>query len=120
MPKTKKATTKSVNKSAFIRSQPATLSAADVVKKGKAEGIKLSIAQVYTARANARRQAAKTAAPAKAKPGRKPGAQVAKAPPAAGGSHETHFMALVLDLGLSKTEALLERVRTKLKSSLLG
>lgn len=39
-----------VNKSAWIRAQPADLSAADVVKKAADAGIKLSTAFVYTAR----------------------------------------------------------------------
>ena len=36
-----------VNKSAWIRNQPGTLSAKDVVEKAKGEGITLSLAQVY-------------------------------------------------------------------------
>jgi hypothetical protein len=38
------------SKTAFIRSQPATMSAAELVAKAKAAGITLSMAQVYTAR----------------------------------------------------------------------
>jgi hypothetical protein len=61
MPKTSKKSSASpkaarVNKSAWIRSQAPTVSAKDVVTKAKAQGIKLSLAQVYTARSNAKRQ----------------------------------------------------------------
>src|SRR6185312_10483789 len=61
MPKTsKKASAKTkgarVNKSAWIRSQPPSLSAKEVVEKAKGEGITLSLAQVYTARSTAKRQ----------------------------------------------------------------
>lgn len=43
-----------VNKTQWIRSLPVSLSAKDVVAKGKAEGIGLSLAQVYTARSTAK------------------------------------------------------------------
>jgi len=46
--------TKRINKSAWIRSQPASMSAAEVHAKAKKEGITLSIAQVYTARSTAK------------------------------------------------------------------
>jgi len=50
-------TTKRINKSAWIRSQPSALNAAEVVAKAKKEGITLSIAQVYTARSTAKAKA---------------------------------------------------------------
>jgi hypothetical protein len=49
-----KNTTKKLNKSAWIRKQAKKLKAAEVVAKAKAEGIALSIAQVYTARSTAK------------------------------------------------------------------
>lgn len=60
--------TKKVNKSAWIRDQAPALSANDVVAKAKKEGIKLTAAQVYTARSAKRK---KGSAP-KGKPGPKP------------------------------------------------
>ena len=39
-----------INKSEWIRNQAASISAKDVVAKAKAEGIALSVAQVYSAR----------------------------------------------------------------------
>jgi len=67
MPKaTKTPPSSKINKSAWIRSQPASMSAKDVFAKAKAEGIKLSIAQVYTARSTAKKGG-------KAKSIRKPG-----------------------------------------------
>lgn len=47
-----------VNKSAFIRSQPETLSAAEVVKAGKREKMKFSENYVISIRSRARVQAA--------------------------------------------------------------
>lgn len=127
------ATGRKINKSAFVRGLPSSMSAADVVAKGKAAGIKLSAAQVYTVRANAKRSgvaapkasAAVAVAPLvpkpKGKPGPKPKAAKVAAPKAAkkismSGDHEQTFARLVLNIGLTKAEALLERVRDKVNS----
>src|ERR1051326_8774839 len=48
-----KAKSNKINKSAWIREQPASMSANDVVAKAKTAGIKLTTAQVYTVRSNA-------------------------------------------------------------------
>lgn len=45
---------KPLNKSQWIRSQARTLSAREVVDKAEAEGITLTLAQVYTARSTAK------------------------------------------------------------------
>jgi hypothetical protein len=67
MPRAKKTSTKTPSKSDFIRSQPATLSAAEVVAKGKADGVTILPGLVYEvrrkAKAPAKRKAKKTAAP---------------------------------------------------------
>lgn len=98
-----------VNKSAWIRSQPPTLSAKDVVEKAKGEGITLSLAQVYTARSTAKRQGAarRGAAPAVAKRG--PGR------PKAGGSAisgdlRRQFVTLAVRIGTDEAQRLLDRV----------
>ena len=61
VPKAKKSSSKAgatrVNKSEWIRSQPVTMPAKDVLSKAKSEGIKLSIAQIYTARSAAKKKA---------------------------------------------------------------
>ena len=68
MPKASKISSSSkINKSAWIRSQPSSMSAKDVFAKAKEEGIKLSIAQVYTARSTAKKAGK---AKANGKPGR--------------------------------------------------
>jgi hypothetical protein len=51
---TKKTSTKTPSKSDFIRSQPAALSAAEVVAKAKAQGIKLDRVLVYKVRIRAK------------------------------------------------------------------
>ena len=56
-----------VNKSEWIRNQPATAPAKDIVAKAKAEGIKLSLAQVYTARSAAKKKAGRIGKPGRPK-----------------------------------------------------
>jgi hypothetical protein len=191
-PKVKKparaAKPRAVNKSAFVRGLPAALSAADVVTAAKKEGFKLSTAQVYTIRANARRAGTKSGAKSGAKagskgeskavksatptaatspsapatknrsafirsmPGNMPAGEVVAKAKAAGltltaglvyavrssaknkgtggvaalagkisspatgnGALEKQFVSLALDLGLSNAEALLARVRARLR-----
>ena len=116
-------TRRTVNKSAFVRGLPSTMSAAEVIAKGKAAGIKLTAAQVYTVRANAKRvggKAPKAAAAPKAATAAAPKKAVgrpAKAAKVSGsGDHESHFARLVLNIGLTKAEALLERVREKVNA----
>jgi len=65
MPRAEKTASGRVNKSAWIRSQPATMAAKDVLRKAKQEGISLSLAQVYTARSTANKVAGK---PSSARP----------------------------------------------------
>lgn len=101
-----------VNKSAFVRSLPSSLSAAEVIEKGKAKGIKLSAAQVYTIRANARRKGPDTDS-----------ARVVRAgvPPTGKGRgradvKEAEFVAAALDLGLARAEALIRALRARASS----
>jgi hypothetical protein len=101
----------SVNKSAFVRSLPSSLSAAEVIEKGKAKGIKLSAAQVYTIRANARRKGPDTDT-----------ARVLRAATGKGGraraadGKEAEFVAAALDLGLARAEALIRALRARASS----
>lgn len=110
MPKTTKAAAKSktrkVNKSAWIRSQPESLSAKDVLNKAKGEGIQLSIAQVYTARSTAKKQPAQ-AAPAKRGPGRPKGSPQKAA---VSGDLRRQFMVLAVRLGSDEAKRLLDRI----------
>lgn len=71
MARTARQTGARLNKSQWIRSQAKSLSARDVVDKAKAEGITLTLPQVYTARSTAKRTkaAGRSAAPAQARKG---------------------------------------------------
>ena len=92
-----------VNKTAWIRSQPATLSAKEVVETAKAEGITLSVAQVYTARSTGK----KATAPVTPKAGKGP----AKTRESKVSSRETDYeldlRRIVLSVGLPKVETYL-------------
>jgi hypothetical protein len=55
------------NKSEWIRQQPATLGAKEVVEKAKKEKIEITVGQVYTARHAAKQQDAETTPKAAAK-----------------------------------------------------
>jgi hypothetical protein len=65
MPRAKKTSTKTPSKSDFIRSQPASLSGAEVLAKAKEAGLKLTPQLVYKVRsdAHAKGKVKKTAAP---------------------------------------------------------
>ena len=101
-----------INKSAFVRSLPSSLSAAEVIAKGKAKGIKLSAAQVYTIRANARRKGPETETDT---------ARVLKVATGKGSrgranGKEAEFVAAALDLGLARAEALIRALRARASS----
>ena len=108
-------TSSGINKSAFVRSLPGSMSAAEVIEKGKVKGIKLSAAQVYTIRANARRKrpdkvvgnlsAARSGGPTERRRGGRNNS-----------SKEAEFIATALDLGLARAEALITALRAKASS----
>lgn len=119
VPKTKKksAAAKSgprLNKSEWIRSQPPSAPAKDIVSKAKAEGIKLSLAQVYTARSAAKKKAGRIG-----KPGRPKGSGAAAASVKAIGlrsggrttddvRHE--FVKIAMRIGTDEAQRLLDRI----------
>jgi hypothetical protein len=71
----KPSSNKRVNKTAFVRSLPSSMPGAEVVKKAKEAGLKISVGYVYSirARSHAKRRSsvlATVASPAKRGPGR--------------------------------------------------
>jgi hypothetical protein len=99
---TRRAKSGRVNKSAWIRALPHSMPAKEVVDKAKSEGIKLSIAQVYTTRSSAKKAGKR--GPGGARRGRPPAA-------ASGGNDQLLFRRLVLSIGLPKAEAYLNELR---------
>jgi hypothetical protein len=112
MPKT--ATAKTPSKTAFVLSLPMTSPAKDVIAKGKAAGLKLSEAYIYSIRSKAKGRAGKPAA----RRGRPPKSASAGVAAASGNGVERQFLSLALDLGLSRAEGLLAGLRTKLKNAI--
>jgi hypothetical protein len=100
-----------INKSAFVRSLPGALSAAEVIEKGKAKGIKLSAAQVYTIRANARRKGPETESPRTPRAGGREAGRTGRGRTSEG--KEAEFVEAALDLGLARAEALIRALRAK-------
>jgi hypothetical protein len=104
-----------VNKSAWIRSQPSTLSAKEVVEKANDEGITLSLAQVYTARSTAKRQGdpGRTITPAAVSTGlikRGPGRPPRTTGITVSNDLQRQFLAIAVRIGTDEAQRLLERV----------
>jgi hypothetical protein len=100
------------NKSEFVRSLPAEMSAKDVVAKAKEEGLTLTEAYVHTIRSAAKRK--------EGKPGRAPRAAAA-ATESRGSSRantgaEAQLMALVIEHGLPQVQEILRRIDAKLRT----
>jgi regulator of extracellular matrix RemA (YlzA/DUF370 family) len=109
------------SKRTFVLSLPASLPAAEVIKRARAEGMQLTTNYVYKIRS---RGAAANEAPVNLsaikglKGGRAGRGRVLSdiARSANGTSkHDEHFVALVLDVGLARAAALLERVRARVQ-----
>jgi hypothetical protein len=103
-----------VNKSAFVRSLPASLSAAEVISRAKIKGIKLSAAQVYTIRANARRKDVSILPRLR---GELPGAASPRGR-RGGADSESAFLLMALELGLMRAEGILGSLRDRATVSL--
>ena len=107
------------SKRTFVLSLPASLPAAEVIKRAKAEGMKLTTNYVYKIRS----RGAAAADAAMATRGRSVGGKLSRGRTAAdiarsanGSSpHDEDFVALVLDVGLARAAALLEKVRARVQ-----
>jgi hypothetical protein len=107
----KKAASKTVNKSAFVRSLPADMPAKLVVEKGKAQGMSLSVAYVYSIRTAAKAGARRVAG----------GAATSREFGGAGrGRVEDLLRAVAAELGLSRAIGLLQAEQAKVRAVLGG
>ena len=98
---------------------PASLPAAEVIKRAKTQGMKLTTNYVYKIRS---RGAAASGRPAST--AREQTAAVRQTPRGraatvraigTNGTHDEHFVTLVLDVGLARAAALLEKVRARVQ-----
>lgn len=119
MPNTK--TAKTPNKSDFIRAQPASLSVAEVIAKGKAEGIEIGSSLVYMVRGRS---------PGKAKTGTAKvttstatavnGTAASVTLPAASSSAEDLLRAIAAELGLARAVEILAGERARVRAIIGG
>lgn len=103
--------TKAINKAEWIRSQPTTMHAKDVVEKAKTAGIKLSVAQVYTTRSLAKRASKESGASAGQDPVQPNISTAKRSRSAAAGGDELAFRRLALSIGLTRAESYLAALR---------
>jgi hypothetical protein len=99
-----------LNKSAWIRAQPASLSAKDVVEKAQREGIELSSAMVYTVRSLATKAGSAARAPRSAGPRAAASTRTARSAPEAA-SLRVQFQKIVVRIGTEEAQRLLTRVQ---------
>jgi len=99
-PKKSKPTPAKVNKSAFIRAQPATMPASEVVEKAKAEGFEITANFVYSVRSAG-------------KPKAKKGSNVTKGkkPATVGGNAEQLVRRAALMIGVDGLEGIVKKIR---------
>jgi hypothetical protein len=109
------------SKRTFVLGLPGDLPAADVIKRAKAQGMKLTTNYVYKIRSRGAAAGSRpepvsrtpNIASRAIKRGRPAGARTSAAN---GTSHDEHFVSLVLDVGLARAAALLEKVRARVQS----
>jgi len=118
------------SKSEFIREQPLTMSAADVIAKGEAEGITLSTDLVYGVRSRARlKKATKVRSPAKTGKAKTKG-ETRTATPRKGAavprpivttsSAEELLRAVAAEIGLARAMEILAGARARVRALMRG
>jgi hypothetical protein len=108
------------SKRTFVLSLPSSLPAAEVIKRAKSEGMKLTTNYVYKIRSRGAAAGDGAFAPVR---GNGLTSKVARGRTAAAiargangsNSHDEHFVQLVLDVGLARAAALLEKVRSRVQ-----
>jgi hypothetical protein len=108
---------KKITKTEYVLGFPPGTSAGDVVAAGKAKGIKLSTAHVYSIRsgANAKAKKAGKAVTAAKTPAPKVAAKPAFRAVPRTGSLEEAFVALVLDIGLARAAEMLGKLKERVQ-----
>lgn len=106
------------SKRTFVLSLPASLPAAEVIKRARAEGMQLTTNYVYKIRSRGAAASEASLSLNGVKGGRAGrGRLLSDIARSANGSsqHDERFVALVLDVGLARAAALLERVRARVQ-----
>jgi hypothetical protein len=117
-----KKNSKQQSKASFVRSLPASLSAADVVEKAKAAGISLEVGYVYNIRSTAKAagKGRSPAEPASSTAGRGRPKGNGSAPKAAWDSSSAELLlkAVGAELGLASAIRILESERARVRAAL--
>jgi hypothetical protein len=107
------------SKRTFVLSLPASLPAAEVIKRAKGQGMKLTTNYVYKIRSRGAAASARPTAmvrmPSVASITGKRGRPAVGRLSGTNGAHDEHFVTLVLDVGLARAAALLEKVRARVQ-----
>ena len=111
-----KGTKPTVNKSAFVRAQPSSMTANDVVAKAKAQGITMKAGLVYVIRSQAKARAGKTGK----KRGRPAKAASTMTAMSASSGVENLLRAAAAEIGLSRSLAMLTEQREAVRKVLGG
>jgi hypothetical protein len=93
----------------FVRAQPASMKAGDVVSAGAKQGIKFSTNLVYAVRAAAGKRG-----------GGRGGARRGRGVAAGGGGGEATFRQLALDLGIGRARQLIDSLESRLRELISG
>jgi len=93
----------------FVRAQPASMKAGDVVSAGAKQGIKFSTNLVYAVRAAAGKRG-----------GGRGGARRGRGAAAGGGGGEATFRQLALDLGIGRARQLIDSLESRLRELISG
>ncbi len=99
--------------SEFVRSQPASMKASEVVAAGAKQGIKFSTNLVYAIRSSGSK-------PGAARGGRRGRGRGRAVAAGGGGHHETTFRQLALNLGIARAREVLDSLETKLRELISG
>ncbi|HEX4340503.1 MAG TPA: hypothetical protein VH062_31560 [Polyangiaceae bacterium] len=94
--------------SEFVRAQPGTMKASEVVAAGVKQGIKFSTNLVYAVRSSGK------------KPGGARGGRRGPGRPAASGNGEATFRQLALDLGIARARQVLDSLESRLRELVSG
>jgi hypothetical protein len=109
------------SKRTFVLGLPGDLPAAEVIKRAKSQGMKLTTNYVYKIRSRGAAAGSRPEAVLRSpgvvtkavKRGRPAGVRLSSGN---GATHDEHFVSLVLDVGLARAAALLEKVRARVQS----
>jgi len=113
-------TVKRMNKTTFVRSLPSSMSGAEVVKKAKEAGLKISVGYVYSIRAKGHAKSRSSAPAAAASPAKRGPGRPRKSPSSTEGNGSSAIANRTAGGLVAEIEAIVERKVTELLKRKLG